>query len=354
MNHSQIKFKLHSETALFMGSSREGESELRASAIKGTARYWLRTLVSHRFDSAGLRALDGWVFGDRRTHGPSFVIAQTGGERRSQKTRSLTPHKNIKGENPPSLGAGQDYELKIGIPADDSGLRLQLVAAALWAAFSLGGFGMRKRRGAGSYTIISAEAEDFASNPQTLEISFTSEDSSAEQIRKSLNNIEAIVERAANATKTQPATEMQIPSLFRDGAVATFELAAGDETAFRKNLMEALRPFKSSAFGLPLQMDGHFLKGPGLPRRHASPLWLSGRPQTPAELPWRGIATVVPPFPPGDASKVKEFLLSLPALEWVRGEQNIESWKSAPLPDPAGQKRAAEQKETVAIEGVSA
>jgi CRISPR-associated protein Cmr1 len=163
----ELAVRLRLETPLFMGGADpNGEDtchdgakmEVRAAAIRGALRYWLRTVCgpNHPVETS--------VFGGQEQAGAVATIVEDGW----LDSESFTSRKgdgylywSMRENKRRAAKEGSKFTLRL-IDVDEEGANLRYAHAALWLLTRLGGIGSRSRRTGGSLgvdTIVSGEVD---------------------------------------------------------------------------------------------------------------------------------------------------------------------------------------------------
>ena len=170
----RILFPLETLTPLFLGGADpRGQPELRATAVRGALRFWLRALLGGCYGTddaalAEIRRVEAETFGEaggESKAGASKIVVRVAG--RSTKIErfdtSLVEMKYLlfgmqqSGKSQLSrmyFAPGSTFTLELaerfGVPRDISGTAWQKALIATWLLIHLGGLGARSRRAAGS------------------------------------------------------------------------------------------------------------------------------------------------------------------------------------------------------------
>lgn len=308
------KFTLRTQSALFMHSeSGRQQAELRVSSIRGAMRYWFRAMLASSCSPQRLHDLEGQCFGDR-LYGTRLQMRSC---KETSRLRALKlPHKGR--EAAEAFEAGT--ELWIEFSQTPAVFDPQCFSAALWSfwlALSLGGFGARARRGAGSVSLQLIEPE---LEGMPLGVFFRDTTELKDYLQEGLRGARgAFNELQLEAEVNPDSRTRQLPHLsVSEDPSRIVVIEVGDpkesEHSIRERIMLQLRQVKNPVFGLPLKLDGEWVKqfsSAGKVRskaRHASPLWIHLN-QT--EQCWAAVLTVLRPLPSAeklDVVKISEFI----------------------------------------------
>jgi hypothetical protein len=271
-------------TAMFVHGA-GGTAAPRGPAFRGLMRYWLRAALGAVATPAELRRAEERVFGAPDPEKGRGVGLRVGGEPPRTGQKLLLPHhrSGVPREHPsPSscILPGASFVVTLCEPAargDEDALRA--AAWSFWLAASLGGFGQRARRGAGSLQLGRIETGGRADFPPDGRIPGGT-DQLAERLRRMVPRALSAIRRLvpgsamAGAPVSPPPFPMLVlePKGALDTSIVVAPLQATQEQDARAEVMRALRPHKSSVFGLPYMKPAH---GDHSQRgRHASPLWV--------------------------------------------------------------------------------
>ena len=266
----------------FLAGAKQGKEDcsLRPATLRGLLRWWWRTLHSGYLDVAGLRRLEGRLWGTTERGGLISVEVEPLGvgtpkEMRVESLRGEKPARSylaygMEGNpNPRSpkparfyLEAGTEWRIRI---VGKERQATEQAVAALWMLCSFGGIGAKARRGFGSLE----SSEVLRRFPGMLK--------------------ERLTAVLATAAAARPGTSfdfsrMESPSIHRV-VYACMRLPGANEWAAIDSLGEAYRAFCASqkhkreklALGLPRAIhkgvERQMLQHPaGQYNRHASPL----------------------------------------------------------------------------------
>ncbi|MCC6953008.1 MAG: hypothetical protein IT290_02705 [Deltaproteobacteria bacterium] len=372
LKRGHYRLTARTESAMFMHSPRGAEySEIRSSALRGMMRYWLRAALARSASLEELRTFERFVFGDELTgtrlsirtdvaqryeeictkrspvphklvplSGATDVVASdsdpttalTSEASSPQPTEATTadagsaqksdPRKNRPQRPEPfplvsSINPGVDLHVTLSATGAASDDALEAALAALWLAANLGGFGTRKRRGAGSLSIVAIEPSHAFSVPESEGV-FPSAAELSTFLSMGLRYARSTLSRIfAIHGKSGGTPDLTIPYLAGAFQVSVAAVDGGDEEEIRRSLMLSLREFKNPAFGLPLKLNGQFVVPENTPKgrrvRFASPLWIR---TVKTASGYAVVTTLLDPLPhaPGlDAGKITGFLEKLGA-----------------------------------------
>ncbi|MDO3411200.1 type III-B CRISPR module RAMP protein Cmr1 [Saccharibacillus sp. CPCC 101409] len=159
VDHAAVeKYPITLVTPMFGGGAKagevDGETPIRASAIRGQLRFWWRATRGAKFDTTyELRKRETEIFGD--TERPSPVKVWVSGEKVNLKRRMSFPKYALYSAGDEMEKAKKQAEYTVGytfelhIEYKDASLKSE-IEAALWAWINFGGIGSRTRRGCGS------------------------------------------------------------------------------------------------------------------------------------------------------------------------------------------------------------
>lgn len=277
MSHPrEVTFRLKTTTALFLHGAEHGRAELRPTTFKGLSRYWFRALVGPALHSTDpecrrLRELEAAVFGSTGCRGVAFAVPPAQGCRGE---RFLLPHKlGNQRSRSACLEPGCDFAVQLRAYGPGRGGELVAAAWSFWLATTLGGFGQRSRRGAGSVTLVQIESEDGVTLPTTPDLEGAElAHWLGDELRRCREEIARAVSLPVLSTGSSEPSYPQLSAESCRICVAPLPEATGNEEQARKQIMLGLRNFKSAAFGLPYLQPARGEQKVG--GRHASPLWV--------------------------------------------------------------------------------
>ncbi|ALM76261.1 type III-B CRISPR module RAMP protein Cmr1 [Thermococcus barophilus] len=328
----EATFELEAITPVFMRGANQSKAEFRASSIKGVMRWWFRALAGNYFgnDIAGLREAEGRIFGS----------AGSGGSRRSRITvtvQNISPPRRLLfkpgvidrntrvGElgylwfSIKLLSKKRQFEyyypehskFMVSITSHDE-KTFNVTLASLWAAVSLGGFGFRSRRGAGSMAFIGGDVQEL----ESLGLSWRF--NSKSDISNSISRAISIVGENLGRTKLGDLSPSSYPILSpRTSYLGIWNPATDDAIEALKRFQNKYSNFRRVriskqgriVFGLPLKLKGKntqnirkYLDKLGSARR-ASPM-IVGVTKVAGRIYIRTAKFVTNPYIPGDLDKI--------------------------------------------------
>ncbi len=193
----KVVVELMTVTPLFLGGSdpRSGPPELRPPSFRGAMRYWYRAALGGVVGDDNLdavRAIETAVFGSTDQGSP--VSIRLIGELKSSP-HPILPHKNA-GQRK-AFAPNQKFTLIMSASPACSDLVWANACMALNLALTLGGIGLRSRRGMGSLQVVKS------SQPELVP-TFPQDES---EIKKFIR----IITRSAVMQVNALATELKIP-----------------------------------------------------------------------------------------------------------------------------------------------
>lgn len=155
----KVEIELMTVTPLFLGGSdpRGQPPELRPPSFRGAMRYWYRAALGGVVGDQNLeavRALEAAVFGSTDSASP-ISIRLSGNLRFSQ--HFILPHNNAGRRN--AFDPGQIFRLTMSAAPTCPEIIWMNACMALNLALTLGGIGLRSRRGMGSLQVMETSNE---------------------------------------------------------------------------------------------------------------------------------------------------------------------------------------------------
>lgn len=157
----KVEIELMTVTPLFLGGSdpRVQPPELRPPPFRGAMRYWYRAALGGVVGDENLKALrqlETAVFGSTDLGSP--VSLRLSGNLKSP-SHSILPHKNAGRRN--AFDEGQTFRLTMSAAPTCPELIWTNACMALNLALTLGGIGLRSRRGMGSLQVVKTSDPQF-------------------------------------------------------------------------------------------------------------------------------------------------------------------------------------------------
>ncbi len=218
----KVEIELMTITPLFLGGSdpRDQPPELRPPSFRGAMRYWYRAALGGVVGDANLdavRRLETAVFGST-DQGSPVSLRLHGQLRYSQHV--ILPHKNAGRRN--AFDPGQKFILTMTAGPACSEIVWTNACMALNLALTLGGVGLRSRRGMGSLQVVrSTQPELMPVFPQQV-------DSVSQFIRIITRSAIRQVQALAAALKVPTSGLPESPTEFPCAAIGTeFRLVRG-------------------------------------------------------------------------------------------------------------------------------
>lgn len=212
----KVEVELITVTPLFLGGSdpRNEPPELRPPSFRGAMRYWYRAAVGGVVGDKNLEALrkmETAVFGSTET-GSLVSLRLHGQLRYSQHT--ILPHKNAGRRN--AFDPDQKFILTMTAGPACSEIVWTNACMALNLALTLGGIGLRSRRGMGSLQVVGSSAPLIPVFPKQ-----DSEITRFIQIvtRSAVRQIEALASNLNIPVRGLPEAPTEFPCAALDGEV---------------------------------------------------------------------------------------------------------------------------------------
>lgn len=157
----KVTLTLETVTPLFLGGAEpRGEPELRPPAFRGALRYWLRAAAGGVIGDNDLKALhliEKTVFGDTETGSPIGIrIPQVAVP--PSRPAPILPHK-AQGGVRRAFEAGRRFTFVLTARGGTHSLVWAAALSVLEMTVTLGGVGLRSRRGYGTLRVASAPPE---------------------------------------------------------------------------------------------------------------------------------------------------------------------------------------------------
>ncbi|RUM60818.1 MAG: type III-B CRISPR module RAMP protein Cmr1 [Persephonella sp.] len=171
MKRKELTFTVKVITPTFMGGGFGQNDSIRPSEIKGLMRYWFRAVAGSIVgdDIKALKKLESLVFGSQERRSPFGIVIKYLKEYEEYKLDWNNLEKGVKylgfviNMNKERLNnvikAGSKFEVKFLFKNSVDERIIKLVAYSFYLATALGGFGLRARRGFGSWQIIDVRTE---------------------------------------------------------------------------------------------------------------------------------------------------------------------------------------------------
>lgn len=260
---------LETVTPLFLGGAEpRGEAELRAPALRGALRYWLRAVVGGVIGDnnlAGLHRLESAVFGS--TDGGSPIQVRVYGSLR-QSQEKILPHKDG-GQSAlrRAFSSGQTLRLRLSQFRSGDETIWRAACAALNLALTFGGVGLRARRGFGTLRVVQS------SNPALVPLAPTSFADWERHVRQVTEGALLAARQLAVARAVDcvglPENEARYPCATQKGLIRLCDLqeaasAMAAVTQFMQQVPQrqafgGIRPRQASPLWVrPIQLDGHY------------------------------------------------------------------------------------------------
>ena len=155
----KVEIELMTVTPLFLGGSdpRGQPPELRPPSFRGAMRYWYRAALGGVVGDQNLeavRALEAAVFGSTESGSP--VSLRVSGSLKSSQ-QLILPHKSAGRRN--AFDEGQTFRLTMSAAPTCPEIIWMNACMALNLALTLGGIGLRSRRGMGSLQVVKSSNE---------------------------------------------------------------------------------------------------------------------------------------------------------------------------------------------------
>ncbi len=170
MDTRELSVELEAVTPLFLGGA-EQQPEARAASFRGALRFWWRALAAET-DLKRLHEREARIFGDTKHASNVRVDVEILGQPRTQ-TWDETDGANarrwpglaylgfpFRDNSRRSFTAGTRLRLTLRLRRGAGDEVLPQTCAALWLLLSLGGLGLRARRGFGNLTALNAPKLD--------------------------------------------------------------------------------------------------------------------------------------------------------------------------------------------------
>ena len=159
----KVEIELMTVTPLFLGGSdpRGQPPELRPPSFRGAMRYWYRAALGGVVGDTNLdavRKMEAAVFGSTDTGSP--VSLRLSGDLK-YSPHLILPHKTAGGGSRKAFDAGQKFTLTMTAGPACSDLVWVNACMALNLALTLGGIGLRSRRGMGSLQVLGSAQPDL-------------------------------------------------------------------------------------------------------------------------------------------------------------------------------------------------
>jgi len=253
----KVEIELMTVTPLFLGGSdpRSGQPpELRPPSFRGAMRYWYRAVLGGVVGDKNLQAvrqLETMVFGSTDVGSP-ISLRIRGNLKWS--LHDILPHKNAGKRN--AFNPEQTFWLTMSASPACPDLVWTNACMALNLMLTLGGVGLRSRRGMGSLQVVQS------SNLQLVPV-FPKQESEVEEfveivIRSAIRHIQALADYKKIAMHGLPKAPTQFPCAARDADIRLYRMKATDGV---KAVAELMKLFpKQKWLG-------------GISPRQASPVW---------------------------------------------------------------------------------
>jgi CRISPR-associated protein Cmr1 len=253
----ELRLTLETVTPLFLGGAEaRGQPELRPPAFRGALRYWLRAALGGVIGDQNcddLRKAESAVFGS--TQRGSAITVRLAADNLATRTTPILPHK--KAGQRPAFDVGQAITLTLSQVRGENPAIWPAATAALGLMVTLGGVGLRSRRGYGTLRVLnSSDLSAIAPSPETM-------DGWERYIREvttgAIKAAKALAESLSLRCVGLPARPAAFPCATRAGHLRLCDLKAPSATDALRHFMEKVP--KDKAFG-------------GIQPRVASPLWV--------------------------------------------------------------------------------
>ncbi|MDV3104832.1 type III-B CRISPR module RAMP protein Cmr1 [Thermococcus waiotapuensis] len=222
-------FELEAITPVFMRGADQGRAEFRAASVKGVMRWWFRALAGAYLgnDVKTLREIEGRIFGSAGSGRSRRSLVTVSAKALSEPT-PLSVNPSAKGflynetsylffsvkmglnkfsNVPTHYPAGSKFQVTISSPDRDA---FVLASASLWLATTLGGFGFRARRGAGSLGITKVSFSNEKTDEEIRKFLKTIETATLYDLKKILD--ETLRESAGRVFRKNSRQPLQMPS----------------------------------------------------------------------------------------------------------------------------------------------
>jgi CRISPR-associated protein Cmr1 len=252
-----VTVTLETVTPLFLGGA-ELRPELRPPAFRGALRYWLRAALGGVIGDnnfAGLHRLESAVFGSTDSGSP-IQIRRHGNPRESEE--KVLPHKEGRqAASRKAFSSGQTFKLSLSQFRSDDEPTWQSACSALNLALTLGGVGLRSRRGHGTLRVI--QSSDLAIVPLTPTILAGWRQHLQQVTENALVAARALAQSRGVALAQLPTGSAHYPCATQRGLIRLCALQAA-------RAIDAVTQFMQQA-------PGDYAFG-GIRPRQASPLWV--------------------------------------------------------------------------------
>jgi len=264
MERRELKLSLQTVTPLLLAGASNQAPEIRAPALRGVMRYWWRATLGGVIGDSnldGLRLLETVVFGSPDKGSPVAIrlrpLIATAQAKPREESTVILPHKERGGGARPAIVSGERISLVMNQWRLTDDTVWEAACAALDLALTLGGVGLRARRGYGTLRVTTTSDTKLVRLTPALYAEWGQHVTIV--ITQALQAAQALAQKHQVKITGLPRGPAMFPCATYEGLLGLHDLQAS-------STYEAVRSFMAKAVNRPAFG--------GISPRQASPLWV--------------------------------------------------------------------------------